>query len=395
MRVKGIWPTGLGEASIVYSLANSSSAIGHQTTMSLESESGQDRIVTKEYGDAFLAYRSSASKVSPLLLLGDSKEVLLEIPGDSIDCVMTSPPYWGQREYDSGGIGQERTLSEHIANLEVILAQVKRILKDTGSFWLNIGDTYNDKGLMGIPWRLALKLTDNWGWVLRNSIVWNKMKSGMDNSRDRLGNIHENVFHFVKQPRGYYYNADAIRALPREARVENGLVVSSTGVSGVRYRTQIETSEDLSNEERTAAIKALDDAIKDMADGKLSDFRMIIRGTQRTTHSDSARVSGRAKEVRDKGFYIIRCHPNGSKPSDVWEIVPEDSQNRKLHFAPYPVELCRIPILATCPEDGIVLDPFCGTGTTMLAAQRFLRKSIGIDCSRQYLESASSRCDGM
>ncbi len=95
---------------------------------------------------------------------------------------------------------------------------------------------------------------------------------------------------------------------------------------------------------------------------------MIIRGQQRTTHSDSERVSGRARELQGEGFYFLKYHPNGSKLSDVWDILPEDTQKRKGHFAAYPEDLCKIPILTTCPSDGIVLDPFCGTGTTNYVA---------------------------
>jgi site-specific DNA-methyltransferase (adenine-specific) len=122
---------------------------------------------------------------------------------------------------------------------------------------------------------------------------------------------------------------------------------------------------------------------------------MIIRAQQRATHSDSERVSGRAKELHDRGFCFLRYHPKGSKPTDVWDIIPEDTQKREGHFAPYPMDLCRIPILATCPEGGIVLDPFCGTGTTLLAARNLNRKSVGIDISRQYLEHAHKRCVGL
>jgi DNA modification methylase len=111
---------------------------------------------------------------------------------------------------------------------------------------------------------------------------------------------------------------------------------------------------------------------------------MIIRGQQRTTHSDSAKVSGRAKEIREKGFYFLKYHPNGSKPSDVWEILPEDTQKRAGHFAPYSSDLCRIPILATCPAYGVVLDPFCGTGTTLEVAKALNRSAIGIDISPAY-----------
>jgi site-specific DNA-methyltransferase (adenine-specific) len=326
------------------------------------------------------------------MLLGDAKNVLKAIPTATIDCVMTSPPYWGKREYASGGIGQEATVAEYVKTLNTVFRQVKRVLKPTGSFWLNIGDTYDSSCLSGIPWRVALCLTDREGWVMKNSVIWNKMKSGMDNSGNRLGNIHENVFHFVKQPRGYYYDVDAIRSEPQSARIENGSVVSSTGVTGVKYRAQIGGSVVLSEAEKASALAALDDTIAQMAKGHLSDFRMIIRGNQRTTHSDSDKVSGRAKELRDKGYYIIRCHPRGSKPADVWNIVPEDTHNRKLHFAPYPMELCRIPILATCPQAGVVLDPFCGTGTTLLVAHGLGRKSVGVDCSMPYLELAHSRC---
>jgi site-specific DNA-methyltransferase (adenine-specific) len=247
--------------------------------------------------------------------------------------------------------------------------------------------------LLGIPWRVAFELTDHQGWTLRNSVVWNKVKSGMDNSRDRLGNVHEMVFHFVKQPKGYYYDADSIRSKPREAKVINGAVVSATGVSGVRYKRQIELSTSLTPEEKINAFASLEATLADVAGGRISDFRMIIRGQQRTTHSNSDAISGRAKELRDKGFYFLRYHPNGAKPSDVWDIIPEDTQNRESHFAPYPIDLCRIPLLATCPVDGTVLDPFCGTGTTLIAARNLGRKSVGIDISTEYLELAHKRCD--
>jgi site-specific DNA-methyltransferase (adenine-specific) len=148
----------------------------------------------------------------------------------------------------------------------------------------------------------------------------------------------------------------------------------------------------LSDLEKQQAFIALEATLKDVEAGKISDFRMVIRGQQRTTHSDQARVSGRAKELLQKGFYFLKYHPNGAKPSDVWEILPEDTQKRESHFAPFPEDLCRIPILATCPTDGLVLDPFCGTGTTMQVALQMGRKSIGIDISKKYLNLARKRC---
>lgn len=348
-------------------------------------------MMIEDYAYALHGYLSG-ERIRPLLLCGDAYSVLSELPDCCIDFAMTSPPYWGKREYESGGIGLEPTFGEYVRRVTEISNEIRRVLKPTGSFWLNVGDSYEEKSLKGIPWRIALELTDNQGWILRNSVIWNKVKSGMDNTKDRLGNIHENVFHFVKQARGYYYNVDAIRSKPRSSRVINGVVVSATGVSGVRYKRQIELSTALTPEEKQEAYRALDKMLADVMAGSVSDFRMIIRGEQRSTHSDRERVSGRAKELHEKGFYFLRYHPNGSKPSDVWDILPEDSQKRSSHFAPYPVDLCRIPILATCPPEGIVLDPLCGTGTTLFAALKLGRKSVGIDISRKYLEIAAQRC---
>ncbi|WP_237648837.1 DNA-methyltransferase [Xylella fastidiosa] len=359
-----------------------------------DSDQSSQQIVSADFGHAFAAYQRETS-LRPLLLNGDALAVLKSLPNECIDFAMTSPPYWGKREYENGGIGLEADYRDFVKDLAAIFLELKRVLKPTGSFWLNIGDTYNGKGLVGIPWRVAFELTDVQGWTMRNSVVWNKLKGGMDNSKDRLANVHENLFHFVKQPKGYYYNADAIRSKPREAKVVNGAVVSATGVSGVRYKRQLELSTALDENEKKAAFAALDRMLADVGAGNVSDFRMIIRGQQRATHSDSEKVSGRAKELRDKGFYFLKFHPNGSKPGDVWDIIPEDTQRRGAHFAPYPIDLCRRPLLATCPPGGIVLDPFCGTGTTLLAAGNLGLKSVGIDISRHYLELSQERCDGL
>ena len=333
----------------------------------------------------------SGDSVRPLFLHGDSAHVLKFFPSSVIDFCMTSPPYWGHRQYSEEGIGLESDWRNYVEHLCAITAEVKRVLKPEGSFWLNIGDSYQSKNIVGIPWRVAIEMTDRQGWILRNSVIWHKVKGGPDNASDKLRNVYEHVFHFVKQTR-YYYNVDAIRSTPQKARVENGSVISATGVSGVRYKRQIELSTVLNDNQKKAAFSALEDILNDVRMGRLSDFRMIIKGQQRTTHSDSARVSGRAKEIAERGFYFLKYDPNGSKPKDVWDIMPEDTQGRGGHYAPYPEDLCKIPILATCPKDGIVLDPFCGTGTTMAVAFHLERKSIGIDLAPDYIQDAKARC---
>jgi DNA modification methylase len=335
-------------------------------------------------------YLESPNK-SPLFLVGNNLIILKSFPANSIDCIITSPPYWGQRDYSNNGIGLEEKPEQYITSLLEIMTELFRILKPTGSFWLNIGDTYNNKSLQGIPWRVAIKMIDKQKWILRNSIIWNKHKGGLDSSHDRLRNVHENLFHFVKKSKGYYYDAKSIRTKPREASVKNGSVISATGVTGIRYKRQIELSTSLSEIEKINAFSQLNHILDRISKGEISDFRMIIRNQQRTTHSDSASVSGRAKELKEKGFYFLIYNPKGTLPNDVWDIMPEDTQKREKHFAAFPEDLCRIPILATCPKDGIVLDPFCGTGTANKVALHFNRKSIGIDLSQEYIELAENR----
>jgi len=334
---------------------------------------------------------SEETNTQPLFYCGDALNILSELPNESIDFCMTSPPYWNKREYQRGGIGLETDFEDYMQNLLSVFCQIRRVLKPTGSFWLNLGDTYQNKSLTGIPWRIAIALMDEQQWILRNDVIWNKIK-GPDNSQDKLRNVHEYVFHFVKQPKRFYYDIDAIRSRPRESRIKNGAVISATGVTGIRYKRQIELSTSLSETEKQAAFQALNEELHKIANGELSDFRMVIRNQQRATHSNSEKISGRAKELAQKGFYILRYHPNGSKPSDVWDVIPEDTSKRGNHYAAFPQDICRIPLLATCPLNGIALDPFCGTGTTNLVANQLGRKSIGIDISEEYIAYAIDRC---
>ena len=178
-----------------------------------------------------------------------------------------------------------------MAALGAVTAELLRVVKPTGSLWLNLGDTYRGKRQLGVPWRVAFHLADEQGWTLRNSVVWHKVKGGPDTSKDKLRNVHELLFHFVRRPKGYYYDDGAVRRAPRAARVENGAVVSATGVSGVRYRRQIELSTSLDDAEKAAALAALDETLGEVAAGRLADFRMVIRGRQRATHSDVGAVT--------------------------------------------------------------------------------------------------------
>lgn len=331
-----------------------------------------------------------------ILETGDCLELLKKLPNNSIDCVITSPPYWKQRVYEdySGEmlniIGTEETPNEYVQNLVTIFKEVKRVLKNNGSFWLNIGDKFHNKNLMGMPWRVALAMQDD-GWILRNDIIWDQMK-GTQSAKDRFRDIYEHVFHFVKEKKNYYFDDVSIRIKPtKQAYDNNGSITSATGVSGKKYFSQIENSTVLSEKEKENARNALNETLEMLRKGEIVDFRMTIRGEQRTYHSSNKKISGRAKELEDKGYYIIKMGADGYLPSNIWRIVPEDKWRKDAHCAVFPEELLKIPILSTCPIGGVVLDPFSGTGSTVEAAVLHNRYGIGYDISAQYTEVAENR----
>ena len=327
------------------------------------------------------------------LVEGDASSVLDTFPDNSIDAVITSPPYWQLREYDESNhqaaIGLEESFEEYADKIVAIFSKVRRVLKPTGSLWLNLGDKYHNKQLLGIPWRIALRLQDQ-GWILRNEVIWNQSK-GSISGKDRLRMNRESIFHFVKQSK-YYYDWREILVKPeKHPTIKDGKVISATGVSGKKYRQQIMESSDLSESERQAALQALDDTLQAIRDGDLVDFRMTIRGQQRVLHGNSTRLSGRAKELADRGFYILKSKSAGYMPNDIWNIVPEDEWRTDSHCAVFPVALLELPIKATCPVEGVLLDPFVGTGNTVVAGLMLGRRAIGIDVSNEYLDVARLR----
>ncbi len=326
---------------------------------------------------------------------GDCISLMGALPDGCIDCVITSPPYWQQRIYeDYDGpleniIGSEPKPEAYVENLMKAIRQVYRVLKPEGTFWLNLGDKFYNKCLMGMPWRVALAMEAE-GWILRSDIIWDQMK-GTQSCKDRFRDMYEHIFQFSKS-RDYYFDADAVRIIPNvDAHEEKGVIISATGVSGKKYFKQIESSSVLTEEEKQNAINALNETLEEMRRGEVVDFRMTVRGEQRTYHSENARVSGRAKELQDKGYFIMKMRKKGFLPSDIWRIVPEDKWRKDTHCAVFPEELLRIPILSTCPRHGIVLDPFSGTGSAVDAAVRLGRRGIGFDLSKQYTEVAKKR----
>jgi site-specific DNA-methyltransferase (adenine-specific) len=298
------------------------------------------------------------------IIIGDAVKVLKQLPAHSIDCVVTSPPYWSLRDYKvKGQLGLERTLPEYLAKLYAVFDEVHRVLKPTGTCFVNLGDTYFSKSgarkpfanrpgqaakyqmgdrafrggmyksLCQVPSRFALEMT-NRGWLLRNEIIWHKPNCMPSSARDRFAVDFEKLFFFVKERRYYFEQQfEPLRNKERLLRRFGNPARQKKRKYGVKYISAI-------NPETIAA----------------SSQRMLDRGR------------------------IKRC---------VWLIPPRPFSGN--HFAVYPPALIETPIKAGCPKGGIVLDPFIGSGTTALVARQLGRKFIGIDLNPEYVQMAERR----
>lgn len=283
---------------------------------------------------------------------GDALAVLADLPDRSADCIVTSPPYFGLRDYGvDGQIGAESSPAEFVAALVAVFREGRRVLADDGTLWLNLGDSYNStssgqngtastgitggrhdrlggrrtallapipaKNLLGIPWRVAFALQDD-GWILRSDIIWHKPNAMPESVTDRLSNRHEHLFMFSKKPR-YWFDLDPIRE-PHES------TAARAGVNALRGQVAI-----------------------------------------RPTGPNSGAYS-----------------EHGRNPGDVWTIATQPFS--EAHFATMPPALAERCIQAGCKPGGVVLDPFSGSGTTGLAAARRGRRYVGIDLNADYLD---------
>ncbi len=355
-------------------------------------EQPRDDINSVQTDDQLLSVWNASRNDPPqmALLHGDALDVMRSMPTAIVDCIMTSPPYWQQRTYAGGGIGEEQSVEAYLKDLRAVFKQAHRVLKPRGSLWINIDDTYHQRSMQGVPWRLILGMVEDCGWSIRNDVIWRKSGGALNRADNRFGHRHEHLFHLVKQD-DYHFDADAVRQYPTLARLDGEVIATATGVTMEACLSRIADATDLNNDERCKATEAVKDAFVDIAKGLLHDFRLIIRGQNRVTHSDSQHTSARATRLVRDGFYLLKYDPRGSLSGDVWTLAPERSKGRDLHYAAYPEALCEKPILATCPIGGVVLDPFVGSGTTLAAAQRLGRHGIGIDLSEEYLKLATDR----
>ena len=370
------------------------------------------------------------------LYAGDAGHVLSTLPESSVDCLVTSPPYFGLRDYGTGGWkrgrrgcphaaapsvaaarrtgtprtcpdcgavwvdhqhGLEPSLADYIDRMVAVFREARRVLRPTGTLWLNIGDCYasaetgrNDaerrypsfihgppprgarrtgvrtgippKNLLGVPWRLALALQSD-GWWLRNAIVWAKRNPMPESVTDRLSCTHEMIFLLAPSPR-YYFDLDAIRIPLAEptALAQRGRIIGGTGKTGRR------------------------------------------RVGSAARRYGATRYGGRGKyDNPDPSLFVSRppgpnllnsrphraAHPKGKNPGDVWHLSTKPL--KEAHFAAFPIDIPLRAIAAGCPPGGTVLDPFSGAATTGIAALQLGRQFVGVELSAEFNRIAKAR----
>ena len=312
------------------------------------------------------------------IICGDCLSVLKTMPAESVNCCITSPPYWGLRDYGvAGQLGLEKTPEEYVAHMVEVFREVRRVLKDDGTLWLNLGDSYSSttkgdnrtpeqlgksdglnrakdpnkshvfipmcsgvrrvesgpkpKDLVGIPWRVAFALQAD-GWYLRQDIIWAKPNPMPESVTDRCTKAHEYIFLLAKSAR-YYYDADAIK--------EDSCVSDKWNEPNAKYLSK---------------------------------------------------TSGNGETSLRNGFNRLGEIGGTRNRRSVWTVATKPS--KEAHFAMFPPDLIEPMILAGCPEDGVILDPFIGAGTTGMVAKQNYRNYIGIELNPANVRMSNRRIDG-
>ena len=292
-----------------------------------------------------------------IIHIGDNLFHLTNIPDNSVDMCVTSPPYYNLRDYkNSGQIGTENTVKDFVENLCKVFDEIHRILKPTGSCWVNIGDTYDKKRLLQVPSRFEIAMCDR-GWHLRNEVIWSKPNPQPISSKDRFWSNHEKFFWFVKDVKKYYFNRDAI--LVPQAEISIRRMFSKNNMS------------------------------------KRKDFNASDKeGFAISSNSQDKHYARMREEMGiDKEFNYEELIKSGKCPTrpefDTWNVPSVTYKGA--HFAVYPPELIEKPILSCCPEQGIVIDPFMGSGTTGEVAKLNNRRYIGLELNPEYAILANER----
>ena len=316
------------------------------------------------------------------IVCGDNAELIKQIPSNTIDLVITSPPYFKQRDYGSE-LGTEDALEKYILALLKILRECVRVIKPTGSIVFNLGDKYEESSLLLVPYRFAIAATDKFEVQLVNEITWVKTNPTPRQFKRRLVSSTEPFFHFVKSA-NYQYFIDEFSKREETAKT-NGNGGTNVGKS---YFELIEKSE-LTVEQKELARLRLSEIIEEVRSGKIQGFRMKIRGI----HSEpfGGQDGGRKIQLDKNGFTLIRIHGNPLKKDVITSSV--ESLKDCPHPAIYPSSIVEEFLNLLTKEDDIVLDPFIGAGSTAIAAIKKNRNFIGFEINADYCDFANKRIE--
>jgi len=321
------------------------------------------------------------------VICGDSAEILKQLPPESVDTIVTSPPYYGQRDYGAPVnsydkiIGNEPTPEEYVNNLMAVFSECVRVTKKSGSIFFNVGDKYGNGSLLLVPYLFVREAVKRTKVNLINQITWIKPNPQPRQFKRRLVSSTEPIFHFVKGEEYQYYPKAFMegQAITRNNKKAHDKI-------GMKYFGLIEKS-DLTNQQKQLAKKELEDVIQEVKEGKIWSFRMKIRGIHSAAYGGYE--GGRKEHIRVKGFTIIRMYDRPMK-RDVIE-TPILSLKYLKHPAIYPETLVQELLNLTTLPHSVVLDPFLGSGTTAVVAKRMGRHFIGIDINKKYCDAAIKR----
>ena len=315
---------------------------------------------------------------------GDCNKILQNFPSNSIDLVITSPPYFQQREYGGGnGVGNEKKVEEYIESIMKTFRECVRVTKKTGSIVFNLGDKYIDGNLLLVPYRFAIEVQKEKLAKLINELTWVKINPAPKQDPRKLVSSKEPFFIFAKSDE-YFFNKDAF--MEYRDKYMNGIKKSAGNNIGKKYFELIEKSH-LSKENKEQAKKELYETIKEVKEGKLESFRMKIKGMHALPYGGQA--GGRLTQMETKGFTIIKIYGNSIR-KDVIEC-PVETIKGNIHPAVYPEFIVQELIKLLTKENDVVLDPFLGSGTTAVVAKRLKRNYIGIEIHSEYIEYAQKR----
>lgn len=369
---------------------------------------------------------------------GDVIEVLRGFPSNSIDVCITSPPYWSLRDYGvDGQIGMESTYVDYLKKLDEVFAEVKRVLKDSGSCWVNIGDVYSKDrrigvskhSLIGLPDRFKINMIDS-GWLCRNEIIWHKPNAMPSSAKTRFNTDYEKFYFFTKSD-SYYFNTQYEEAKTKPKQRKEGdkkQVLSKSkyisleqessvrqGMNKARGSKLVEVRPLLPSQEvfvefirsKTSARYISEKMPEYFRYSKIEHWFRRGKCFSYPTCEDWLKIRDIVKDdsdtykLIDKGLTYVEYETDdvnknlerGRIKRAVWSISTKGYKGS--HYAPFPEDLVEVPIKASCPPNGVVLDIFMGSGTVGVVARKLGVNYIGIDINSNFIEEAMLRINSV